>query len=93
MSPAWSSSSVGLLGSSFHGQHSRVSASLSCDSPRPHPRIVILYGVVTTDPNSFGFVIEFCVCGDLRNNVLDAKDMHLSIEHMLQILMDVAQVI
>ena len=53
---------------------------------------MILYGVVTTDPNSFGFVIEFCVCGDLRNNVLDAKDMQLSIEQMLQILMDVAQV-
>ena len=60
---------------------------------RPHPRIVVLYGVVTTDPNSFGLVIEFCVCGDLRNNVLDAKHIHLGIEQMLQILMDVAQVI
>ena len=59
---------------------------------RPDPRIVVMYGVVTTDPNSFGLVIEFCVCGDLRNNVLDVKDIHLGIEHTLQILMDIAQV-
>lgn len=33
------------------------------------PRIILVYGVVTKDPTYLGFVVEYCVNGDLRREL------------------------
>ena len=65
--------------------------TLLYDSSRPNPRIVIFYGVVTTNAESFDLVIECCEDGDLRK-LLDTKETQISDEQKSQILMDIAQV-
>ena len=50
-----------------------------------------MYGVVTTDPTSFGIVIEHCGRGDVRK-LLNERHTHLSNKQKLQILKDIAEV-
>ena len=58
---------------------------------RPHPRVLPMWGVVTTDPTSFGIVIEHCGRGDVRK-LLNERHTHLSNKQKLQILKDIAEV-
>ena len=58
---------------------------------RPHPRILTMWGVVTTDPNWLGIVIEHCGRGDVRK-LLNERHTHLSNGQKLQILKDIAEV-
>ena len=43
------------------------------------PRIVSMYGVVTTDSSWLGLVVEYCAGGDLRE-ALDADDYATSVD-------------
>ena len=50
-----------------------------------------MWGVVTTDPNWLGIVIEHCGRGDVRK-LLNERHTHLSNGQKLQILKDIAEV-
>ena len=52
-----------------------------------------MYGVMTTDSDYFGLVIEYFELGDVRM-LLDAKEEtpHISIDQKSQILLDIAEV-